>query len=785
MKRSILLLLLACILLPTTTFAWETVPGPSPHYMSLLTDTEGYRMVTALRNGGVWRSDDWGASWTPINQTIMSGSQSHLYQSLGMTAVDADLDSILVRALYQPSTGYEFCATSFFGFEWHPLLPEDQDAVIRKVIADWSDGDHLLGLNQGTLYDSWNYGHSWTERSFVTTPLMTFDFVQDPLDEQSFYLTIMAGDPYDTSVLFKSADRCTTWTPLMRVDSLISWNYSTLNGPFFLRSGNILLTSSAGFNDLFFEEVGTERYLFRSEDGGISWTIGSGGIPNDMLGSQIIQDPLSNRIYMWNSPSGWLYESLDDAYSFQRVTNGLPHDLRLIQQIEVNSRTGAVYLLSPSHGIYVTTDGGDTWEDFGSVIPLGRSMNLRVEEDCILAQGKYDDASYIYHIASDEWEPLQPRPATGDTIRSLLPILLEDENRTISFEVVRLAGQDDFSMMQPLVATTESPDPQPLYTPAVTDDESAFDFHRLSIYQDDSHFRMAYCAPEENDTYTIHVSADTGRTWISSPDWPAYPTIKQGQEVLYAIMREDGIFRSTNYGLDWEDLVFPEDIPLPGTIHAEINPFNGGFFLFADNQLMHFLNGTWTQRSGYTGSTACATLIPGNPPRLVRFVNRDSNIPYLAVTANGGGSWSTFATEEMTPLFGEQYTAYHDVVYDPWRDQLWVSTPIGLMHTESFRVVDVAEEERTGQPTTHLLLDAYPNPFNGTTHIQFSLPESGEVELAVYDLQGRLVTKLLDDLLQAGEHSSTIHASEWPSGTYFLSLKTPAGEVTKKITLVK
>ena len=83
-----------------------------------------------------------------------------------------------------------------------------------------------------------------------------------------------------------------------------------------------------------------------------------------------------------------------------------------------------------------------------------------------------------------------------------------------------------------------------------------------------------------------------------------------------------------------------------------------------------------------------------------------------------------------------------------------------------------------------------PNPFNPTATISFSLPEAADVELAVYDVRGRLVT-----VLESGRHDAGPHATVWHgtdstgrqvgSGVYFVRLIADEEVATRKMVLVK
>jgi hypothetical protein len=95
--------------------------------------------------------------------------------------------------------------------------------------------------------------------------------------------------------------------------------------------------------------------------------------------------------------------------------------------------------------------------------------------------------------------------------------------------------------------------------------------------------------------------------------------------------------------------------------------------------------------------------------------------------------------------------------------------------------VDTGEIETPGAKT--MLRSSYPNPFNPTTTIEYSLASKGKVTIAVYDIAGRLVKRLLvDELVEAGVNrvfwdGKNENGIKVASGVYFCSMRT-AGEVS-------
>jgi hypothetical protein len=79
----------------------------------------------------------------------------------------------------------------------------------------------------------------------------------------------------------------------------------------------------------------------------------------------------------------------------------------------------------------------------------------------------------------------------------------------------------------------------------------------------------------------------------------------------------------------------------------------------------------------------------------------------------------------------------------------------------------------------------YPNPFNPSTNISFSVPEAGNVILAVYNTVGEEVATLVNGFTEAGFYNITFDASSLPSGIYLYKLQSANSVQTKKMMLLK
>jgi len=79
----------------------------------------------------------------------------------------------------------------------------------------------------------------------------------------------------------------------------------------------------------------------------------------------------------------------------------------------------------------------------------------------------------------------------------------------------------------------------------------------------------------------------------------------------------------------------------------------------------------------------------------------------------------------------------------------------------------------------------YPNPFNPSTTIAFSLPETQRVRLTVVNLLGETVAILVDAPLAEGKHTVPWNAAFLPSGIYLCRLQAGAQVQTTKMVLMK
>ena len=127
--------------------------------------------------------------------------------------------------------------------------------------------------------------------------------------------------------------------------------------------------------------------------------------------------------------------------------------------------------------------------------------------------------------------------------------------------------------------------------------------------------------------------------------------------------------------------------------------------------------------------------------------------------------WIVYTEDGVSFTIGLKYNVY-------------VSNPSGLP-------TSVDEDNNSLTVNNFDLRQNYPNPFNPTTQIRFSLAEQSQVTLKVYNVLGKEIATLVNDVRAAGVHEISFNGSGLASGVYFYKLQTGKFSQTRKMILIK
>jgi len=163
---------------------------------------------------------------------------------------------------------------------------------------------------------------------------------------------------------------------------------------------------------------------------------------------------------------------------------------------------------------------------------------------------------------------------------------------------------------------------------------------------------------------------------------------------------------------------------------------------------------------------------------LISFCLAQSSENYVIKNAvfSGAGSRSQSDSYILTDAIGQplpvgQFTS----------DNYSLST--GFFYN-SETATDIDDEEPL-IPKQFKLENNFPNPFNPTTTIEYSIPEDSDVTISIYDLNGQLIQSLVDDNKTAGVHKTIWNATNISSGIYFYKIRADHFTAVKKCILIK
>ena len=209
----------------------------------------------------------------------------------------------------------------------------------------------------------------------------------------------------------------------------------------------------------------------------------------------------------------------------------------------------------------------------------------------------------------------------------------------------------------------------------------------------------------------------------------------------------------------------------------------------------------------YTVPPSIISLVESNPVDNAN-INISNNTNYANMTSTSilGG---LAASLNILPLYGQSYYTFNPGTYTLGTlkfqaldtgscinmsfittsaifDQM---TPLtystNWTKTDPPPCITAIRNENTVIPDKYILSQNYPNPFNPNTSIKFSIPENTLVKLSVFDVLGREISVLVNEVKSSGNYIVDFNASDISSGIYYYKLETKNFVEVKKMMFIK
>lgn len=295
--------------------------------------------------------------------------------------------------------------------------------------------------------------------------------------------------------------------------------------------------------------------------------------------------------------------------------------------------------------------------------------------------------------------------------------------------------------------------------------------------------------------YELYTTDDGGENWVRVPtenipaplsgEWGIIGYYDAVGDNIWFGTQKSRVFYSTDKGHTWN----VSDVPLGSSKYIDI--------VFADA-----MNGLAQDKTESSTGTIAKTTDGGETWELVNhtgncFTNDIVHIPGTAETYVSTGAATDFSGASYSFDGGETWTDFQDTNGIQFLASDWVDTEHGWaggfsdQMTPSLGGMNVYVGNLSTSiggdivPNKAQILTNYPNPFNPSTIINYTLASQAKVNLTIYDANGVEITTLVNGRLNAGEHRVEFDAGDLTSGIYYYNLIINGKSYTNKMVLIK
>ncbi|MCF8306081.1 MAG: T9SS type A sorting domain-containing protein [Ignavibacteriales bacterium] len=153
-----------------------------------------------------------------------------------------------------------------------------------------------------------------------------------------------------------------------------------------------------------------------------------------------------------------------------------------------------------------------------------------------------------------------------------------------------------------------------------------------------------------------------------------------------------------------------------------------------------------------------------------------------SLQTGGDGGVGMFAKNPVTVAPGDSVVMYFAIAHATSETEMRANLDLA---GAAFDLITSVNSKGDAMPTGYSLHQNYPNPFNPSTVIAYELPEQSFVSIKVYDVLGKQVASLVNDVQNAGYHQVSFNAGNLSSGVYFYQMETPGFTTMNKMLLSK
>jgi hypothetical protein len=644
--------------------------------------------------------------------------------SWNATGLDTSVNALAVSGMTLLAGSFEggLFLTTNGGNTWKPI--NNGLPNYPKIMSVAVIDSHLFAGSGAGVFRSTNMGAGWSAAN-------------SGLEGSSVNTLLAVGSKLFAATgsgTYRTTDYGATW---VHADSGLSPNLSAL-----------AVLDSTLFAGHYYDGV------LLSTNYGVTWT------PVGLSDARVVTIGVSNTGVFAGTRGNGVFLTTDEGTNWTPINDGLT--IPYVRALGVSENS---LLASTLAGLFRTSDGGTRWDVISRGLPFPVRAIAMQDGDLFAGigwSGGREPCGLVFRSRDDgaSWSP---------QISFLDPVTEFCAKEGFLFAGMYRSVYRSFDQGTTWASADSGlPDPPEIYTLCAS----------------------APDAPDPGNLFAgtgsngVFLSTNNGTSWTAindglplrdSADYVFVSCLAASEQNLFAGTGDSGVYLSTNSGTNWRAV--NNGLPVNTYVTALAGIPNG-------DGSIHLLAGTSagvyrTTDNGATWSAANA----GMPASAVNTfavtgTNIFAGIWYQGVylSTNGGTTW----TEVNSGLVDPSVTCL-----TTGGTHLYAGTESGLWKRPISDMVTTVSHRTDQTPNTFSLEQNYPNPFNPGTIIRYQLPMVNYVSLKVYDLLGREVATLVNEVKLPGSYTVEWNASGLASGVYFYRLRAGDFADVKKLVVLR
>ncbi len=714
----------------------------------------------------------------------------------------------------------QFTSLAQEGWFWQNPLP--QGNTFNDVWV-FDENNAIAVGSYGTIFKTTDSGITWNELLRITNKdLISLHFVDENIGwavgvANTVLKTTNSGN--DWTIVSQDSNDCARYSSVCFADENTGWvNETNCEGKKDnLMGSRILKTTDGGTTWELQGFFGTfnEMYTICFIDSNYGWAVGLGDSTyrttnggENWFGTFLDSYNFLNSVFFIDSNIGWavgadgiILKTTDGAQTWTSQTSGTTKWLRSVYFI--NQSTGWA---AGSGTILKTTDGGTTWLE-EIIDPTYRLTAISFSNTNYgFAVGEYGVTLKTSNGGSN-WTA----QSSSITYHHLNSIFMLDEN------IGWVAGSGGT-----IIKTLDGGSNWSANT--LTDNISIKD---ISFSDNENGWAIGY--DYDNECDVILNTSDGGNNWVQqfadSSDQTFNSLYFHNNQLGWVVGFNGLILKTTNGGINWESKLSGISLDLSsvcfGSVLDGCAVGKSGIILKTNDggESWHLVNSNTssslndicfidtytayivgayvilkTTNSGSSWTDISMVLPPFNSfdPKSVHFISW--NVGWIVGTLY---NWIDYSYNESVVFAtidgGSNWVEQPINTNNSCNSIFFVNSTTGwlvgnggtILKTTTGGVSFVEETQIDAILTDYNLSNNFPNPFNPSTKIKYSIPQTSNVVIKIYDVLGNEIETLINEEKPVGTYELTWYAENLPSGIYFYQLRAGSFVETKKMVLMK